>query len=90
MKHHDCINHFRPISMCNVLYKVVSKIMVERLKASIPKLVSPIKYGFVPRISIHENIIVSREIIHIMNKIKGNKGFFSIKVDLSKAYDKLS
>lgn len=41
MKHPECINHLRPIYLCNVLYKVVSKVLVEILKESIPNLVSP-------------------------------------------------
>lgn len=58
-KHLDCINHFRPISLCNVLYKVVSKMLVERLKVSIPNRVSPFQSGFVLGIRIHESIIIA-------------------------------
>lgn len=38
--------------------------------------------------NIHENIVVAQELLHSMNKLKDNKGFFAIKVDLAKAYDK--
>jgi hypothetical protein len=46
--------------------------------------------GFVPGRNIHENIIVAKEMVHSMHMAKGRKGYFAIKVDLSKAYDKLS
>lgn len=90
-KHHpQNVNHFRPISLCNVIYKTVSKVLVERLKASIQNLVSPFQSGFALGRNIHENVIVAQEIIHSMRNMKGKKGFFAIKVDLSKAYNKLS
>jgi hypothetical protein len=54
----EFVNQFRPISLCNTIYKVVSKIMVERLKDYIPKLVSPFQAGFVPGRNIHENILL--------------------------------
>ncbi|MCH80961.1 hypothetical protein A2U01_0001739, partial [Trifolium medium] len=86
----EYVTQFRPISLCNTIYKLVSKVIVERLKECIPKLVSPFQTGFVPGRIIHENIIVAKEMVHSMHKMKGRKGAFAIKVDLSKAYDKLS
>ncbi|MCH81151.1 putative non-LTR retroelement reverse transcriptase, partial [Trifolium medium] len=88
--HPESVSQFRPISLCNAIYKVVSKVMVERLKVHIPKLVSPFQTDFVSGQNIHENIIIAQEMIHSMGKTKGRKGYFVIKVDLSKAYDKLS
>jgi hypothetical protein len=90
VEHPEFVNQFRPISLCNTIYKVVSKVIVERLKVCIPILVSPFQTGFVPGRSIHENIVVAQEMVHSMNKMTGQKGYFAIKVDLSKAYDKLS
>jgi hypothetical protein len=68
---------------------VVSKVVVERLKEFIPVIISPYQTGFVPGRNIHENIIVAQEMTHSMVKMKGSKGLVAIKVDLSKAYDKL-
>jgi ribonuclease HI len=86
----EFVNQFRPISLCNTIYKIVSKVVVERLKNLIPKLVSPFQTGFVPGRNIHENIVVASEMAHSMYRMKGRKGYFAVKVDLSKAYDKLS
>jgi hypothetical protein len=52
----------------------VSKVVVNRLKESIPVIVSPFQIGFVPGRSIHENIVVAQEIVHSMNKMTGKKG----------------
>ncbi|MCH79377.1 putative non-LTR retroelement reverse transcriptase [Trifolium medium] len=86
----ELVNQFRPISLCNTIYKIVSRVVVERLKNCIPKLISPFQTGFVPGRNIHENIVVAKEMLHSMNKTTGKMGYFAIKVDLSKAYDKLS
>lgn len=80
--HLEFVNQFRLISLCNVIYKVVSKVIVERLKDNIPKLVSPFQIGFMLGQDIHKNIIVAQELVHSMNKMKGKKCFFVIKVDL--------
>lgn len=76
--------------MCNTLYKVISKVIVDRLKVCITSLISPFQTGFVPERPIHENIITAQEVMNILQKKKGRKGFFAIKVVLSKAYDKLN
>lgn len=83
------MSQLRPISFCNVSYKVLTKIVVNRLKPFISKIISPFQTDFVPTRSIHDNIIVAQEMVHSMTKMKGKKGFFAIKVDLAKAYDRL-
>lgn len=64
------VNQFRLISLYNVIYKVVSKVVVSILKACMPKLVSPYQTGFIPGRSICENIIVSKEVFHTMHNMK--------------------
>lgn len=73
------VSQFRPIALCNTVYKSISKIIVNRMKTCTNKVVTPNQTGFIPNINIHENIVV-----------KGKKGYFAIKYDLAKAYDKMS
>lgn len=81
---------FRPISMCSTIYKVISKVIVAWLRPLLGKLVSPNQVSFIPGRHISDNIMIAQEMIHKCKQSKGNKGYMIWKVDLSKAYDKLS
>ena len=86
----EYLHQFRPVGLCNVIFKVITKVIVGRLKKLMSKLISEVQSSFVPGRYIRDNIIVAQEIIHSMRKMKGNRGFMAIKVDLEKAYDCLN
>ncbi|KAK3222256.1 hypothetical protein Dsin_009281 [Dipteronia sinensis] len=79
----------RPISLCNTYYKVVSKVVVQRLRHIIPSLISPNHVAFVPGRQIQNNIIVAQEVLHKFKRAKGKMRFIARKIDLAKAYDRL-
>ena len=83
------LNIFRPISLCNSIYKVVTKIIVGRLRTFLDKLVSPNQTAFMPGRRGLDNVVVAQELIHSLDKKKGKVGFMAIKVDIVKAYDHL-
>lgn len=80
-------SHFRPISLCNVIYKIISKILAACLKPLLQKLISPMQAGFVPNCLIQENTILAHEIVHKLKLQKGKKGLMALKIDMEKAYD---
>ncbi|MCH93205.1 retrotransposon protein putative unclassified [Trifolium medium] len=80
----------RPISLCNVLYKVVSKLLANRLKSFLDKCVAEEQSAFVEGRSILDNALIAIEIIHALKrKTRGMKGDLALKIDISKAYDKV-
>ncbi|KAK2369496.1 hypothetical protein QL285_082627 [Trifolium repens] len=81
---------FRPISLCNVLYKVVSKLLENRLKVVLDKYIFEEQSAFVEGRSIIDNALIAIEIIHCLKRrTKGAKGELALKIDFSKAYDKV-
>lgn len=74
------VAQFRPISLCNTIYKSLSKIVVGRLKKHMDKLISPYQTGFIPSRFIHENIIIAKEAMHTMDKMKGEKVRLRLKL----------
>jgi hypothetical protein len=85
----ETLSQFRPISLCNTVYKIVTKIIVSRIRPIIGNLVSPYQAAFVPGRRGVDNAIIAQEIIHSMHKKKGRVGQLVLKLDLEKAYDRL-
>lgn len=81
------ITQFRPIGLCNTVYKVVTKTLVNKFKVVLPHLISENQSSFIPGRHITDNIIIAQEMIHIMRNLKGKRGFMVLKIDLKKAYD---
>ncbi|XP_056697347.1 uncharacterized protein [Spinacia oleracea] len=90
-KHEDpsLISQFRPISLCNTVYKIITKVISNRLRSSLPKRISPNQNSFLPGRGTETNVIIANEVLHSMRARKGRRGWFMIKLDLEKAYDKL-
>ncbi|KAL5783154.1 hypothetical protein ACOSP7_008183 [Xanthoceras sorbifolium] len=81
--------NLRPISLCNTTYKIISKIIVARLRQHLPKFISPNQVAFEPKRQIQDNIVIAQEVLHKFKTMKGKKGFFAWKIDFAKAYNKL-
>jgi len=79
---------FRPISLCSVFYKICSKVIVNRLATLLPKIISVEQDAFIPGRSIFENISLTQEMVHSINK-KIHGGNVVLKLDMAKAYDRV-
>eukprot|EP00253_Pinus_taeda_P021308 PITA_21308 len=79
---------FRPISLCNTIYKIIAKIITVRLKPILSSCISKEQFGFLDGRQIHEAIGVAQETIHSLRQ--ANKKGVVLKINLSKAYDRIS
>lgn len=68
---------FRPIFLCNVIFKLVTKTIANRLKIILPYIVSPYQSAFVPGHLITNNALIAFEIFHFMRKKKDRENRYS-------------
>ena len=79
---------FRLISLTNVISRLVSKVIANRLKLILPNVISDSQSAFVPNQLITDNTTIAFKVLHrLRNKRTGRKGQIAIKLDISKAYD---
>lgn len=83
------ISEMRPISLCNVSHKIISRILNTRLRDLLPNFISEEQSGFVKNRHIHSNLALAHDMTSDLHK-KSRDGNIIIKLDMSKAYDRIS
>jgi len=83
------VTKYRPISLCNVAYKLAFKTLVNRLNIILSELVCENQSAFLFECLIMDKILVASEtMFHIHQKRQGMKRELALKLDMSKAYDR--
>jgi hypothetical protein len=86
----ECLKDYRLISLCNVIYKVVSKCMINRMQPLLNDIISPTQSAFVANRLITDNTLIAFECLHSLNHGRQNcKTFGALKLDLTKAYGRV-
>ena len=86
----ELVSQFRPISLCNVLYKIFSKVLANRLKKILPHIITEHRSAFTKDRLIFDNNLIAFESLHNMQNHKSTKeGYMAIKLNMSKVYDRV-
>ncbi|XP_020681303.2 uncharacterized protein LOC110098734 [Dendrobium catenatum] len=85
--HATHINDYRPISLCNVFYKIIAKILANRLKKVLPLIIHDSQSGFIAQRCSTDYIILASE---LLRDFKGSSKKFCAKLDIKKAFDCVS
>ncbi|KAA3467389.1 reverse transcriptase [Gossypium australe] len=84
------LKNFRPISLCIVIYKIIAKSAANRLQKVLEECIDDSQSAFVPGRLIINNVLLAYEVLHsLKNKRSRQKGFMALKLDMSKAYDRV-
>ncbi|PKA62100.1 integrator complex subunit 11 [Apostasia shenzhenica] len=82
-------HHFRPISLCTTAYKIVAKILVNRMKEILGPLIAKEQAAFVPDRNIADNCILAQEVMHRFRTSASTSGLMALKIDMEQAYDRM-
>jgi len=82
------VDKYRPIALCNVVYKIISKVVANRLKPLLRSLVSGEKSDYMEGRQVLNNIIQAHEVVHTLTSKRQAR--MIMQLDIAKAYDKVN
>ncbi|XP_019186532.1 PREDICTED: uncharacterized protein LOC109181235 [Ipomoea nil] len=86
----ETVADLRPIALSNVIYRIMAKMLTNRMKTLMSDLISESQSAFIPSRLITDNILVAAEVGHYLNRKQcGAVGWSALKLDMSKAYDRM-
>lgn len=83
------IKDYRPISLANVAYKTISKILAERLKPWLNVIITENQSAFIPERLITDNVLIAHELMHSLHTKNLSNKFMALKLDIAKAFDRV-
>ena len=85
----NIIQEYRPISLCNVTYKLVIKVICNRLKPFLPNIIADTQSASTQGRLITDNILIAFKILHAMKANRHANGDLAVKLDMATTFDKV-
>lgn len=85
----NSVDHLRPIFFCNVVYKVITKMLSDRLHRFLDQIVFPFQSAVILGRCLFDNVTICHKNMHHINIKKGNLKLMTVKIDTTKAYDRV-
>lgn len=85
----ELVKQFRPISICNIGSKIITKIIINKIRPFMKKRISPFQASFIPGRRAMDNVVILRRVIQLLKRKKGYWSWMVLKLDLEKAYERL-
>ncbi|KAL5574982.1 hypothetical protein UlMin_016681 [Ulmus minor] len=90
VKNPNQITDYRPISLCNVIYKIISKMLTNRLRLVMDNVISEEQSAFISGRLISDNAIIGFECLHAIKRKRSKKrDYLALKLDMAKAFDRV-
>ncbi|XP_020704485.1 uncharacterized protein LOC110115563 [Dendrobium catenatum] len=80
-------SNYRPISLCNTVYKVAANILMNRMSSFLPKLISEEQAAFLKGRSLSDQVLIAQKVIHKFRHSHSTKGLVAFKIDMEQAFD---
>ncbi|XP_019150536.1 PREDICTED: uncharacterized protein LOC109147328 [Ipomoea nil] len=86
----EYVTDLRPIALSNVVYRVMAKMLANRMNPLMEGVISESQSAFIPDRLITDNILLAAEVGHFLNRKQcGVGGWSALKLDMAKAYDRV-
>lgn len=83
------VKDYIPINLTNVAYKILSKVLAERLKPLLHHLISENQTAFIPGRLITDNVFIAHKMVHSMHTRTLKTPYMALKLYITKVFDKV-